>query len=425
MSGLGPAQLARPARVVQLIKSLNVGGATVQALTTTRLLREAGCETYLWRGSEERYEGDMDALAREMGLRPMRIPSLRRNVHPRDLRGLASLAYHLRRVSPDILHTHGAKAGALGRLAATVAFPNGGRPSLVHTFHGHSLRGYFSAPQDRLHLAVEQLLAPRTDRLVAVSEEVRDELVELGVAGAERFSVVPVGFDFSAYDVPADVRREHRERLRADLGLPPDAFVVTVVARLAPIKRIDRFLRVASLLLDEPRARFLVVGDGESGQELRSCAAARALGDRLRWTGYRRDIPSVCFASDVMVLTSDNEGTPVSLIEAQAAGLPVVSTRVGGAATVVEHGRNGFCFAPGAEAEMARAIRRLADDPAYAERLGTQGRESALAAFSRDRLLGDILELYGELLSSSDQAVTASANGNPRTGAAASRVPPA
>jgi glycosyltransferase involved in cell wall biosynthesis len=172
--------------------------------------------------------------------------------------------------------------------------------------------------------------------------------------------------------------------------------VVTLVARLVPIKRVDRFLETAALLRDRPNTRFVVVGDGELRAELESSEPARALGERLLWAGFRRDMPDVCFAGDVVVLTSDNEGTPVSLIEAQAARTPVVSTNVGGVRSVVLDGETGHLADE--PAALAVHIRSLLDDRARAQAMAQRGREHVLATFGVDRLVDDLDRLYRRLL---------------------------
>jgi glycosyltransferase involved in cell wall biosynthesis len=385
-------------RVTRVISRLNVGGPAIQAITLTRLLEQLGYETTLVRGREDPNEGNMDYLAEEYGVRWLLVPSIRRNVGWRDGIALGRMVWLLRRERPDLVHTHAAKAGTLGRAAALIAFPFRGRPALVHTFHGHSLTGYFSSRRNAAFLRVERWLARRTDRLVAVSAEVRDELMEMGVGPPERFEVVEDGFDLSRFQVEGAERKRRRAAFRAELGIPEGARVVTLVARLVPIKRVDRFLRMAQHLADLPDVRFLVVGDGELREELRDSAEGRALGDRLVWAGLRRDIPDVCFASDVVVLTSDNEGTPVSLIEAQAAGIPVVSTDVGGARTVVEDGVNGRVLDPEDESGMADAIAEILEDPDLARRFADAGRTSSLSRFTLARLVDDIDALYTRLL---------------------------
>jgi len=305
----------------------------------------------------------------------------------------------MRRVKPQLVHTHAAKGGTLGRFAALLAWPaRRRRPVLVHTFHGHSLRGYFSSRRAGVFLRIEQFLARRTDRLVAVSEQVRDELVGLGVAPRERFEVIRLGFDLKPFLVDDATRAKRRASLRADLGIHEDAPLITLIARLVPVKRVDRFLRIAKMLVHRSNARFLIVGDGELRDELQALPEAEELRDRLFWTGMRHDIPNLCFASDVVVLTSDNEGTPVSLIEAHAAALPVVATRVGGVASVVLDGQGGTLVNVSDERAFAAAIGDLLDDPVRAHAWGHRGRTHVLQTFARDRLVADIETLYDRLL---------------------------
>lgn len=390
-----PGALA-PIRLVRVIARLNIGGPAIQAISLTRLLAARGYTTRLVRGVEDPDEGTMDDLADALGVTPTLLPTMRRDPSAGDLAALWSLVGILRRDRPHLVHTHAAKAGTLGRVAALLAFPRR-RPALVHTFHGHSLSGYFASRTADVYRRIERWLARRTDVLVAVSAEVRDELVALGVAPAEKFVVVPLGLDLGRF-LDDERRSERRASLRAAWGLADDDEVVTLVARLVPIKRVDRFLRIAARLLDRPRARFVVVGDGELREELVGSEAARRLGDRLVWAGFRRDMPDVCFASDVVALTSDNEGTPVSLIEAQAAAVPVVSTAVGGVASAVRDGGTGLLAGAEDEDALAASIRRLLDDPAGAREMGRAGREHVRGAFGLERLVDDLDALYRRLL---------------------------
>ncbi len=385
MTDAAPA--AAPVRVARIIARLNIGGPAIQAITLTERLRPLGYETLLIRGSEGPREGSLDDLAAQLGVRPRRIAQMGRELGIGDVASFVALVRELRRFRPDVVHTHAAKAGTLGRLAALV--PGRGRPRItVHTFHGHSLTGYFSPRRAAFFLRVERFLAARTTRLVAVSDEVRDDLVRLGVAPAERFEVIRLGLDLRGFDAGEEARAGDRARLRAQLGIPADARLVTLIARLVPIKRVDRFLAVARRLAAElDDVWFLVVGDGELREQLHALPQPA----RLVWAGVRRDVPAVCFASDVVVLTSDNEGTPVSLIEAQAAGVPVVSTAVGGAASVVAAGC-GELVAAGDVAGFARAVR------AVLEREPGDPRAHVLRTFSVDRLVADVDALYRRLL---------------------------
>jgi glycosyltransferase involved in cell wall biosynthesis len=268
------------------------------------------------------------------------------------------------------------------------------RPILVHTYHGHSLHGYFAPRTTAVYRAIEHALARVTDRLIAVSDEVRDELVALEVAPASKFRVVTLGFDLT----PFTGSRAGGSRLRSELGIPDTALVVTLIARLVPIKRVDRFLRIAAAIGDLPNVRILIIGDGELRESLMESSDARQLDDRLIWAGFRGDIPAVCFASDVIVQTSDNEGTPVSLIEAQAAGVPVISTRVGGTPTVVVDGETGWLVEPDDVDGFARKLSALLSDPDSRARMGAAGQRRALERFGLERLLERLDRVYSELL---------------------------
>jgi glycosyltransferase involved in cell wall biosynthesis len=403
---MGPPVPAHPAagaptagciRLVRVIARLNVGGPTIQAITLTRLLESRGYATTLVHGVEGPSEGNMRYLAERLAVHPRLIKWLRPTHGPHDLPALPALMWTLWHARPHIVHTHAAKGGALGRAAARICAR---QAVLVHTFHGHSLRSYFSPRRARLYAQIERILARRTTALIAVSEEVRDELVELGVAPRERFEVVPLGFDLSAFDPDPPTRARGRAAIRAELEVAEGERVVTLIARLVPIKRVDRFLRVAGAMASQPGVRFVVVGDGELRWQLQRSAEAKALGSRLTWMGFRRDIADVCFASDVVVLTSDNEGTPVSLIEAHAAGLPVVATAVGGVRSVVEEGVTGYVVEPTDEQGFADAVLALLGDPERARAMGEAGRARVAEMFSLERLVDHLDALYRRLLGS-------------------------
>jgi glycosyltransferase involved in cell wall biosynthesis len=349
------------------------------------------------RGREGPREGTMDGLADQLDVPRTLVPSMRRNPGWRDLPALLQLIRIIRRERPQIVHTHAAKAGTLGRLAALCAFPHPRRrPILIHTYHGHSLTGYFAPRTATAYRRIEQLLGRATDRLIAVSEEVREELVAMRVAPAAKFEVVPLGFDLAPFVVDGAEREAAGAALRKELGIPARARVVTLIARLVPIKRVDRFLRLARALSDLHDLRFLVVGDGELADALRGSPEAMALADRLIWAGFRRDMPAVYFASDLIVQTSDNEGTPVSLIEAEAAGVPVISTDVGGTRSVIAEPHQ---LAAAADEEgLARVARVLLTDPDQAARAAKQGRDRVLTRFALERLVSDLDALYRGLL---------------------------
>jgi glycosyltransferase involved in cell wall biosynthesis len=368
-------------RAVQLISRLSVGGSVLQAINTTAFLRDRGWDTILVHGEPGPGEGTMQGLADELGIERVILPSLTRDLGPKDARSILACRRELRRLRPQVVHTHGAKAGAVGRVAARLVRT----PAVVHTFHGHVLAGYFGPAKERAFRLIERGLSHACDRIIAVSDEVRDDLIELRIANPSKIEVIGVGFDMARFD----------QHVRAPEASRP--LNVTFVGRIVPIKRVDRFLDLAAALQDTD-ATFTIVGDGEAAPALRASPLARRLGDRLVFAGYRDDIAAVYRESDIVVLTSDNEGTPVSLIEAAASGLPVVGTDVGGVRSVVVDDETGYLVAPDDAAGLAAAVRRLIDDPALRHRLGAAGRERVVARFSADRLATEHDALYRRLL---------------------------
>ena len=386
-------------RVLRVIARLNVGGPALHVSYLTRELASRGYETTLVTGRVGPNEGSMEYVAEEAEVRPVYVDALQRNVSLLDdVVALAQLVRLIRRVRPHVLHTHTAKAGALGRAAALLAL--GRRPRVVvHTYHGHVLTGYFSTRMSRLFLEVERRLARTTNALIAVSPEVRDDLVRLGVAPASRFAIVRLGLDLERRtEAPPDAR----ERLRAELGLGKEQLVVAWLGRMTEIKRVDDLLRIfADLRSRGADAVLVLVGDGPNRPQLERLAAQLGIADRVRFTGFRADVGSVFRACDVVALTSANEGTPVSLIEALAAGCAVVTTDVGGASDVVDGGAAGVLVPAGDLAAFADALEELARDPERRRELGESGRKHVLSRYSVDRLVDDVDRLYRSLLGAS------------------------
>ena len=289
----------------------------------------------------------------------------------------------MRRFRPHIVHTHTAKAGTLGRAAAILARV----PGRVHTFHGHLLQGYFAPPATRLVARAESLLARRTDRLIAVGAQVRDDLLAAGIGRAEQYDVVAPGTRLG--ELP------DRLAARRALGLPQDFPVVAYVGRLTRIKRPDRLIAVARDVIQAvPDAHFVVCGDGELAAEV--AGTATDLGRSLRLLGWRADVETVYAAADLILLTSDNEGMPVSLIEAGLAGVPAVATAVGSVAEVVEDGQTGL-LAPREAGDLARSVVRLLGDAALRDRLGVGAAARCRELFGPERLVSDVQRVYEEV----------------------------
>jgi glycosyltransferase involved in cell wall biosynthesis len=367
-------------RVMRVITRMNVGGPALQAGVLMRGLDPERFDQRLYTGLVGPGEADHLDL-RDAGIEAHRMATLGRSVRPADdARAVASLVAEMRRFRPHIVHTHLAKAGLLGRTAAVLARV----PSRVHTFHGHLLYGYFSPVKTRLVVAAERAAARRCDRLVAVGSRVRDELVAAGVGRLHQYAVVPPG---TALRPLPD-----RAAARLALGVPGQEPVVAFVGRLTRVKRPDRLVSVARELRRlVPGVRFVVCGDGDAAGEV--AAAAGEFGTALRPVGWRPDVETVYAAADLVLLTSDNEGMPVSLIEAGLAGVPVVATKVGSVGEVVQDGVTGLLGPCDAVELAARAARLLTDEPLRRE-MGLRARAWTERRFGPDRLASDIAAIY-------------------------------
>jgi glycosyltransferase involved in cell wall biosynthesis len=376
--------------VLHLVARLNVGGPAIQVIPLVDALRARGLTADVAHGEIAPGEASMTYLADARGLETILVPHLRRAVGPHDAIALTEVVRLLRERRPDVLHTHTAKAGALGRVAAHLLGRRGPRV-VVHTYHGHVFSGYFSPTKTRAVVATERRLARYATRLLTVSDEIGADVVSHGIAPREKVQTMHLGLELDDFDLDREARSALRGAWRDELGIGTDEQVVTIVARLVPIKRVDRFLRVAARVR-RPGVRFVVVGDGELGKELRTSG-----GDAI-FAGFRRDLPSCYAGSDLVVQTSDNEGTPVSLIEAGAAGLASVSTDVGGVRTVIADGQTGLLCATDDDEALAGAITSLLDDPARAAEMGTKARARCRELFSLERLVDDSVALYRTLL---------------------------
>ncbi len=377
-------------RILRVFSRLNIGGPSLHVIHLSAGLVGHGFETRLVVGQADEHEGDFLDLAQSRGVVPAVFPEFGRAIRPLDdLRALFNLYHLMRRERPSIVHTHTAKAGALGRVAARLARV----PIVVHTYHGHVLSGYFHPLVSTFFRGVERALAPGTDVLLTVSDSVKDDLVRLGVARAQRVRVLPLGLDLQplAGSLP-------RGALRNEAGWTSAARVVGIVGRLVPIKDIDTFIEAACILASTTDdVRFAVVGDGEERARLEA-RAKPILGDRIRFFGWRKDPLGVFGDLDLVVNTSLNEGTPVALIEALAAGRPVVATAVGGTPDLLEGGRFGALVPARSPEETAQAIQAAFDSPATALRMAAEGQVAVLKRYSVARLLEDMATLYRELL---------------------------
>ena len=372
-------------RVLRILARMNVGGPAWQASVLTRGLSDGPFTTRLICGRVGDDEADFIEL-RDPDLPVQRIESLGRSVRLcGDLWALLAICREIREFRPHIVHTHTAKAGVLGRIAAIFCRV----PIQVHTFHGHVLSGYFSPAITQVVRMVEAVLARRSTALVAVGEGVRDDLIERGIGRAHQYTLIPPGVSLD--------RAPGRIEAREILDLPPDVPVALFVGRLTRIKRIDRLIEsMAAVLRRLPDTVLVLAGEGDQLEGARQ--QARPLGSSVRFLGWRTDLSTLYAAADVAVITSDNEGMPVSLIEASLAGLPSVTTDVGSAGEVVIEGVTGRVVAATA-GSVADALVEILGDHDLRLRMGEAAREHGEQAFGVHRLVRDHEVLYRRLIS--------------------------
>ena len=369
---------------MRVIARMNVGGPAWQVSVLTRGLVPPEFESTLVCGYVSEGEADFVAL-RDPDLPCRQIEGLGRSIKPLDdLRAFVTLVRMMRSERPDIVHTHTAKAGVLGRLAAIAARV----PIRVHTFHGHVLHGYFSTRVTKAIVLIERFLAHRTSALAAVGAQVRDDLLAARIGEPSKYLVVPPGVAISSTVDRSEARRR--------LGLPVDVPIALFVGRLTKIKRADRLVEAFRLVHQAvPEAVLAIAGEGDLLAETKRWAAD--LGDSVRFLGWQSDLAAVYPVADVVVLTSDNEGMPVTLIEASMLGIPCVTTNVGSAGEVVAHERTGFVTSTSPN-EISAALIRVLSDHELAERLGVQARHHAETNFSASRLVDDYARLYRRLI---------------------------
>jgi glycosyltransferase involved in cell wall biosynthesis len=404
-SSTASSKATAPVRVLIVIARMNIGGPAHQVSLLSRCLDPRRFEVLLLTGALGRGEAAFDELTRqEVSWRV--VPGLRPELNPfKDLRALVYLMRVIKAYRPDVVHTHTAKAGALGRLAAVLT--RNRHPVVVHTYHGHVLKGYFSRPVSTVYRVIESLLARASDCLVGVSNATVDELVELGVAGRHAFRVIHIGLELNPL-LRVDGRQDRT--FRSEAGAGEYDVLAAYVGRLTPIKRVEMLLEALRLARTRvPGLRLSIIGDGYLRSSLEERVGRLSLCDVVTFHGFRHDLVAITEAFDFAVLASDNEGTPVALIEAAAGARPAVATDVGGVSEIVTP-RTGILVPRGDVAAFAEALVEMATNIRRRETLGRSAREHVRDRFSAGRMLCDTERLYSDLLA------LRVANGGPTAG---------
>jgi glycosyltransferase involved in cell wall biosynthesis len=386
----------RPIKVMNLIARLNIGGPAVAVTMLTARMGPPEYESLLVCGTIEPGEGDMTYFAEQHGITPIVIPELGRSLSPvRDIRTLWKVYKLIQEVKPDVVHTHAAKAGFVGRVAAWMS----GVPVIVHTFHGHVFRGYFSSGRTRFFIFLERITARMADTIITLSDGLRRELAEeYHIARKGRITVLPLGLDLERFARTPRKQGAYRQKW----GIPAGAPLIGIVGRLTAIKNHALFLHMAKRVLSARLdARFAIVGDGELRQESEALADQLGLRPAVIFSGWEKDIETVYGDLDVLVISSINEGTPVTVIEALSGGCPVVATAVGGVPDLLDHGKLGRLVPPeDAEALSQAILETLAapPDPRIAQ-------AAMIDRYGIDRLVKDLGGLYRGILSKKRRAL--------------------
>jgi glycosyltransferase involved in cell wall biosynthesis len=390
-------------RVLRIINRLNLGGPTFNAAYLTRYLPPE-FETMLVSGMKDETEMSSEFIVKDLDLHPVYVPEMYRELNPmRDYKAFFKIRKIIQDFKPHIVHTHAAKPGAVGRFAAWTC----GVPVILHTFHGHVFHSYFSPAKTRVFIEIERALARMSTRLIALSELQKKELVEdFKIAPASKFEIVSLGFDLNKF---AADKESKRAAFRKKYNIAEDEVAIGIVGRLVPVKNHDLFLEAVKWVSERSKTkiRAFIIGDGEERPRLEALAKSLnlpfnsdhpELPNTLSFTSWIKEIDVSNAGMDIIALTSHNEGTPVSLIEAQASGKPMVSTNVGGIENIVLSGKSALLSPPGDVLAFAQNLLQLVDQPSLREQMAHTGTDYVMENFSYQRLCRDMAALYHRLL---------------------------
>ena len=391
-------------RVLQIHNRLIVGGPSIIVTALTKYLSPE-FETLMVVGEKEEHEKSAAYMAEEMGINYVTVPQMGRSINPlNDYQAYRKLKALIKDFRPDVVHTHAAKPGALGRLAAAAC----GVPAIVHTYHGHVFHSYFNNLKSNIYINTERFLARKSNVIIAISEIQKKELVEdFRIAPADKFRVIPLGLDLDKFQ---EEQPEKRKAFREEYGLQEDEIAIGIVGRLVPVKNHSLFLKgIAHIIRNSSKKiKAFIVGDGETRNEMELLAKQSGIEfstekdshhpHPLVFTSWRSDVDVVYAGLDIVTLTSLNEGTPVSLIEAQAANKPVVSTRVGGIEDIVIEGKTALLANVDDQSAFCEHLLGLVENDQMRYELGSNSSYYVSRRFGYQRMVDDTAELYHQLL---------------------------
>lgn len=386
-------------KVLRIINRFNIGGPTYNATFLTRFMSDE-YETMLIGGLPEEGESDSLHIPNAYGVEPLLIPELTRNPNfISDRAAYLKIKQIIEEFKPDIVHTHAAKAGALGRRAAIACKV----PVIIHTFHGHVFHSYFSNIKTFLFKNIERRLAKKSTGIIAISEIQKEELTGIHkIVDSKKVKVIPLGFDLTKFHINLE---EKRARIREKYQIQSDEIAIGIIGRFAPIKNHTFFFDVIIRILKKSskKIKVFVVGDGETRPiiESRANGINQQYGEIIILTSWIKDIENFNPGMDIICLTSDNEGTPVSLIEAQACNVPVISTNVGGVKDIMLDGETGFVAEKGDMKDYSEKLLYLIENNEIRKLMSSKGWTFVKDKFHYIRLVNDMDFYYKELLSKS------------------------
>ena len=386
--------MKRKIKIVRVITRL-VSGPAWHCIYLTKHLNNERFESVLVVGQPEPGEHDMLKEATEHGIQTLKISGLAREItFLKDLKSFIKLYCLLRKEKPDIVHTHTAKAGVLARLAAKLT----GVPIIVHTYHGHIFEGYFGGLMTKLIILVEQLLARLSSKIIAISPSQKEELARFLMIDRkqkDKITVIPLGFEFDKFE------RNGQTTLRKKYKIGKNTKCIGIVGRLVPIKNHSMFLEaVERIVYKNPDidAKFFIIGDGQLRTALESRIKEKGLEDYAIITGWLKDLEKVYPDLDATVVTSNNEGTPVSIIESIVSGCPVISTAVGGVTDIIEHGKTGILIEPGNTEQLVYYLEKVINEEDFFKDKTLKAKKDFIQNYSVENLVSNLSDVYTSLL---------------------------
>ncbi|MBB6459851.1 glycosyltransferase [Flammeovirga kamogawensis] len=381
-------------KILRIIARLNVGGPAIHTILLSEKINNDKYSTKLVAGPVPSNEGDMSYLADEKDVTVSYLNNLQRELSPKDdLKALSELLSIIKKFQPDIIHTHTAKAGFIGRGAAILynSFRKN-KIKTIHTFHGHVFHGYFSPLKTKLFLNIERTLAKYTDTIITITDRQQEEILKLGIGQKKQHRMIPLGLDLERFYI-----NNNTSFLHTQYSIPPEKKLIGIVARFTQIKNLKMFIRVANIMYQKDQnLHFFMIGDGEDREMLEAYTNETKASLYITFTGFLKNLPDIYSSLDLVLLTSNNEGSPVSIIEAMTSGTSVVSTSVGGVPDLFTNYGKNYLVNPNDDVAMANAASQILLP--HNNQLFIEEHQSATySKYNFNRLVDDLMNTYNEL----------------------------